>query len=307
MRIFVIGGAGFIGSHIVDACIEKGHQVFVIDNLSTGSKENLNPKAKFYQIDIFKQKPKLEQIFFKIKPDIVNLHAAQKSVSNSVINPINDAETNILGALNVFQVCVKNKIKKIIFASSGGAIYGDNNNLPTSETQELYPESPYGVAKLAVEKYLNFYWLEYKIPYAILRYANVYGPRQDPKGEAGVVAIFSNSLLKNQPCVIYGDGTQTRDYVFVKDIAQANLLALKNKKNFCINIGTKKETSVNKLFNIIKKETKSQIIASYAKARPGEQKRSVLNNRQAKKILGWEPKTQLEKGIKETINWYQNN
>ena len=229
MKILVTGGAGFIASHIVDAYIGKGHQVFVVDDLSSGRREFVNPKAKFYQADIRDSK-KIHEIFVKEKPEIVNHHAAQISVRNSVEDPINDAEINLLGLLNLLEEGRTVGVKKVIFASSGGVVYGEAKKLPTPENYHpLQPLSPYGVTKLASEYYLNFYRETYGIQSIALRYSNVYGPRQNPHGEAGVVAIFALKLLKDEVPIINGDGLQTRDYVYVGDVVSANLKSLEAK------------------------------------------------------------------------------
>jgi len=239
LKILVTGGAGFIGSHVVDGYIKAGHDVVVVDNLFTGKRENINPEAKFYEIDI--RSKGLEKIFEREKPLIVNHHAAQISVPVSVENPIFDAEVNIIGLINILQACVKYGVKKIIFASSGGAIYGEAQEYPTSEKYPPLPLSPYAITKLTSEYYLEFYRHQYRLNYTILRYANIYGPRQIPKGEAGVVAIFIENLLSGRPSVIYHfpdepDG-MARDYCYVEDVVKANILVLKNGSNEIFNIG----------------------------------------------------------------------
>ncbi|MBN1502903.1 SDR family oxidoreductase [Candidatus Woesearchaeota archaeon] len=301
MKILVTGGAGFIGSNLVDALIEEGHEVVIVDNLSTGKKRNINKKAKFYRFDI--RDKKLERIFKKEKFDIVNHHAAQIDVRHSVSDPLFDAEINILGAVNLLQNCINFKIQKFINVSSGGVIYGDNPELPAKENAEKGPLSPYGVSKLTIEYYLQFYNKIHGLKYTTLRYSNVYGLRQDPKGEAGVVAIFSNLMLHNKQPTIYGDGKQTRDYVFVKDVVNANLLAMQDGDNNAFNIGTGKETNVNELFASMKKIIGYTGEARYADARAGELQRSCLNIAKAKKLLKWEPMFTLEQGLKETIEW----
>lgn len=304
MKILVTGGAGFIGSHLVDRLIGEGHKVFVIDNLSSGKRENLNPKAKFYQADI--QDQKISNIFKKEKPEIVFHYAAQIDLRKSVEKPIEDAKINILGSLNILENCKKFKIKKIVFASTGGAMYGEAKILPTPEDYPTNPPSPYGIAKLTIEKYLNYYYQIFGLPYVALRLANVYGPRQNSKGEAGVIAIFCDKMLKGEQPIIYGNGEQSRDFVFVDDVAEANILAMKSKKVGIFNIGTGKETDINAIFEKTKKLTGAKCKKIHIPAKIGEQRRSYLDYSRIKKELGWQPKYNFTDGLKKTVDWFKN-
>ena len=303
MRILVTGGAGFIGSNVVDALVKDGHEVTVLDNLSTGKEENINPEVKFYNIDLLDIES-LEFVFREFKPDVVNHHAAQIDVRKSVEDPAFDAETNIIGSINLFELSINFEVKRIIFSSTGGALYGEPEALPASEDTPIEPLSAYGVAKYCVENYLNYFKRLYGIERVILRYANVYGPRQDPLGEAGVVAIFTGKILKGEKPVIYGDGAQTRDYIYVEDVVEANVLAL-NGKEGVYNIGTGKETSINELLEIFSKVLGREIKPEYAPPRKGEIRRISLDGEKAKKELSFVPKYSLEEGLKKTIEWYR--
>jgi UDP-glucose 4-epimerase len=303
MKILVTGGAGFIGSNVVDALVKDGHEVTVLDNLSTGKEENINPEVKFYNIDLLDIES-LEFVFREFKPDVVNHHAAQIDVRKSVEDPAFDAETNIISSINLFELSINYGVRRIIFSSTGGALYGEPEKLPANEYTPIEPFSPYGVAKYCTENYLNYFKRLYGIERVILRYANVYGPRQDPLGEAGVVAIFTGKILKGETPVIYGDGTQTRDYIFVSDVVEANILALSGKEG-TYNIGTGKETSVNELIEIFSKVLGREIKPEYAPPRKGEVHRISLDADMAKKELGFVPKYSLEEGIRKTIEWYR--
>ncbi len=307
MHILVTGGAGFIASNIVDAYVHEGHQISIVDNLSSGKKANINKEVKFYNVDITNSK-KISRIFEKEKFDIVNHHAAQIDVRKSVADPVFDAQVNILGTLNILESCHKHGVKKVIFASSGGVIYGEcKEGLFPEEQSEAKPLSPYGVTKLGVEYYLKYYRAIYNISYTILRYGNVYGPRQDPFGEAGVVAIFSQAMLKNKDIFIFGDGEQLRDYVYVNDIVQANLLALSKGDNEVFNIGTGITSSVNRLFNELKTINNYNKDPIYKPARPGELFRSCLNINKAEEKLNWTAKTSLKEGLEKTVNWFSDS
>ena len=303
MRILVTGGAGFIGSHVVDVYVQAGHDVFVVDDLSTGKRENLHPHGHFLQADI--QDPALRQLMVAEKIELVSHHAAQMDVRRSVADPLYDARVNILGILNVLEGAREAKVKKFIFASSGGAIYGEQEAFPADEEHPTHPISPYGVSKRAGEHYLYFYRVEYGLPYVALRYANVYGPRQDPHGEAGVVAIFTQRLLAGEQPVINGDGKQTRDYVFVGDVAQANLAALPVEYTGPLNIGTGSETTVNQLFTTLHNLTGSSAPELHGPAKPGEQRRSVLAWNRAAQVLHWRPTVGLEDGLRQTVTYFR--
>jgi UDP-glucose 4-epimerase len=302
-RILVTGGAGFLGSNVADRFIKDRHKVVVIDNLSTGVEENIHKKAKFYKVDI--RSAVIDKIFEREKPQVLCHHAAQIDVRKSAENPIFDAEVNILGTLNLFNSCAKHKVKKIIFASTGGAIYGEQDYFPADENHRANPLSPYGAAKLSIEKYLYFYKETYGINFVALRYANVYGPRQNPFGEAGVVAIFTERLLGNKKAIINGDGKQTRDFVFVEDVVQSNVLALKYPKSDIFNVGTGMETDINQIFRTLKKETGSKQKELHGPAKLGEQQRSVLECSKARRLLKWKPRCGLEEGIAKTVEYYQ--
>jgi UDP-glucose 4-epimerase len=302
-KILVTGGAGFIGSNVADRFIENGHKVAIIDNLSTGVKANLNKEAKFYKLDI--RSAVIDKIFEKEKPEVLCHHAAQIDVRKSTDDPIFDAETNIIGSLNLFNASVKHKVKKIIFASTGGAIYGEQDYHPADENHPANPLSPYGVAKLTIEKYLHFYKEVYGINFVALRYANVYGPRQNPFGEAGVVGIFTERLLGGKKAIINGDGKQTRDFVFVEDVVESNVLALKYPQSDIFNIGTGIETDINCIFRILNEKIGSEQKELHGPAKLGEQQRSVLECSKAKGLLKWEPKYSLEEGIAKTVEYYK--
>lgn len=304
MEILVTGGAGFIGANLVTALIEQNHDVVIIDNLATGKKKNLNPKAKFYNIDI--RDKDIEKIFKEHNFDIVNHHAAQADIRKSVEDPVYDREVNIIGLLNLLENSVKYKVKKFINISSGGVIYGNDAKLPIKENARKDPLSPYGISKLSAEHYMHIYNKLHGLKYTTLRYSNVYGRYQDPKGEAGVIAIFSNLMLDKKQPIIYGDGKQTRDYVYVKDVVSANLLAMEHGDYEAFNIGTSSETDVNELFSTIKKITNYNGNPKYEPARPGELLRNSLDITKAKNLLNWQPKYTLEEGLKETIAWVKS-
>ena len=303
-KILITGGAGFIGSNIADRLVKMGRSVVIVDNLATGKKENINEKAAFYEFDV--RDPGLIDIFDREKPDVVIHNAAQLSVRVSVDEPLYDAEVNVLGGLNVFYCSVRTGAKKVIFASSGGTVYGEQEYFPAHEKHPTDPVSPYGVAKLASEKYLHYFYRKDGLEYVALRYANIYGPRQDPLGEAGVVAIFSKRVLEGENPVINGDGKQTRDYVFVGDAVEANIKAIDSSFTGCINIGTSTETSVNDLFYMLRDISgKKDIMETHGPAKQGEQYRSVLDCTLAKKALGWEPEVRIKEGLKITYGWFE--
>lgn len=304
MKAIVTGGAGFIASHIVDALVGDGHQVAVIDNFDSGRRENLNPEAELYELDI--RDKKIDEVFNNFRPDILIHHAAQLDVRASVADPGYDADVNIIGSLRLLESCVRHKVRKVIFASTGGAVYGEQDYFPADEDHPTRPISPYGIAKLAVEKYLYYYQVQNGLPFVALRYTNVYGPRQNPHGEAGVVAIFCEKMLSGKTPVINGSGIQTRDYVFVGDVVKANLLAMNSEFSGSLNIGTGLETDVNTLFSIIKNEIAPNIEAVHGEEKKGEQLRSVVDYKKAQNILGWKPETDLKSGLAKTVDFFRS-
>jgi UDP-glucose 4-epimerase len=304
LKILVTGGAGFIGSQVADAFISDGHNVYIIDNLSTGNEKNINPKANFLKYDI--GDTEVLKIFEKEKFDVVNHHAAQIDVRKSVSDPIFDANINIIGTINLLQSCTKTGVKKFMFASTGGAIYGEQEYFPADENHPTKPVSPYGITKLTIEKYLFFYKNEYGLNYTILRYANVFGPRQNPLGEAGVVAIFTNKLLKNENPVINGNGKQTRDYVFVEDVVKANVLNLNNNSSDIYNVGTGIETSVNEIFLKLNEISGGIAVDKHGPTAKGEQLRSVITFDKLYKKFNWKPSVKINEGLKITYESFKS-
>lgn len=304
MKILVTGGAGFIGSHIVDALLENGHDVAIIDNMITGQRQNINPAARFYETDI--RDDNLVDILKNEQFSAVIHQAAQMDVRKSVEDPRFDADTNIMGTINLLRACAQTGVQRFLFASSGGASYGEQSEFPATEAHPQWPDSPYGIAKLACERYVKYFAQNDSMSFALLRYANVYGPRQNPHGEAGVVAIFCKLMLTGQQPVINGDGKQTRDFVFVNDVVNANLLALEHKDNLILNIGTGLETDVNQIFHALNKGIGANLPEKHAPAKPGEQLRSVLSIKKAADCLRWQPRVDLESGLQKTIAFFKN-
>jgi UDP-glucose 4-epimerase len=300
-RALVTGGAGFIGSHIVDRLVSLGHEVAVIDSLLSGKRENVNTAATFVQADV--REEAASKLIADFRPRFVFHHAAQMDVRKSVADPRYDADVNIMGILRLLEASEANGVERFIFASSGGTVYGDAEITPTDESAPTDPLSPYGVSKLASEKYIIYYSRLGAFDGVILRYANVYGPRQDPHGEAGVVAIFGGRLLRGEPCAIYGDGEATRDYVNVQDVVDANMAAMARGAGQAVNIGTGRETSVNALYRLLASAAGSQAEPQYREARAGELLRSALTNHKALEVLGWQPKITIEAGIAAYIDY----
>ncbi len=305
MKVVVTGGAGFIASHIVDAYLARGHEVHVFDDFSTGQKNNLNGSATVHRIDI--ADGKVVKLIEALKPDALSHHAAQMDVRHSVADPTFDARVNILGFINLLEGCKSAGVKRVTFASSGGAVYGEQEVFPAPESHLTQPASPYGVSKRAGELYLSYYHQAYGLPYIALRYANVYGPRQSAHGEAGVVAIFLSVLLSGKTPLINGDGKQTRDYVYVDDVVAANVAALESPFVGPINIGTGVETDVTTIFEHLRKAVGSEVKAQHGPAKAGEQRRSCLDTRRAGDILGWRPRVALVDGLKRTADFYRAN
>lgn len=303
MKVLVTGGAGFIGSHVVDRLVLEGHEVVVVDNLATGKRRNINRAARFYKMDI--QSWRLERVFRNERPNVVMHLAAQMDVRKSVEDPMFDAQVNVLGTLNVLQQAVKHGVRKVIFSSSGGAIYGEQETYPAPETHVLMPLSPYGLSKLCGEQYLSYFQRVSGLQAVSLRYANVYGPRQDPEGEAGVVAIFIQKMLNGEQAVINGNGRQTRDFVFVDDVVEANLGMMGQETQGTYNVGTGVETSINDLFRILIQHTGSTCKEMHGPAKKGEQARSVIDSAKLRHEVSWEPKADLSDGLKKTVEYFR--
>lgn len=304
MKVLVTGGAGFIGSHIVDAFLDLGHHVHILDDLSTGRERNINPHATFTKGDI-RDASVVDALFRAEKFDVMCHQAAQMDVRRSVADPVFDASVNLLGLLTLAEACLKYGVRKLLFASSGGAIYGEQDYFPADEEHPTRPISPYGVAKLTTEHYLYYYQAVHGIEWIALRYANVFGPRQNPEGEAGVVAIFTTKMLKGAQPIINGEGTQTRDYVFVGDVVQANVLALQRAGSGIFNVGTGIETDVNTLFRRLRSYTGSRCEEKHGEAKKGEQLRSVLDNRRIINTLGWKANVSLDDGLRQTVAYFR--
>ena len=303
MNILVTGGAGFIGSHIADRFIELGHTVVILDNLTSGALDNVNPKATFIKGDITDEE-RVIRLFEEHQFEVVNHHAAQMDVRQSVEDPSFDANINILGTLNLLKAGSKTGLKKFMFASTGGAVYGEQQQFPADENHATNPVSPYGISKLSCEKYIYYFSLQFGMTYSIQRYANIYGPRQNPHGEAGVVAIFSKKLVEGAAVTINGDGLQTRDYVYVSDVVEANAKALYHQGSILFNVGTGIESDVVTLYALLASVAGSGARAHHGPAAAGEQRRSVITAKFAKEALGWEPSRTLEEGLGTTYQWF---
>jgi UDP-glucose 4-epimerase len=302
VRALVTGGAGFIGSTLVDALVGAGAQVSVVDDLSRGRREQLNAGADFHQLDVVDDR--LAALVASIAPEIVFHEAAQIDVRRSVAEPVLDTRINVLGTVNILEASVRAGVRRLVFASSGGALYGDTDVLPTPETHPCVPASSYGAAKLAGETYGSVFHQVHGLDFIALRYGNVYGPRQDPRGEAGVVAIFAERLLAGTDAVINGDGTQTRDYIFVDDVVDANLRAAETTALGAFNIGTGRQCDVNELYSHIARAAGVERAPQHATAKPGEQRTSCLDVTRAAELLGWRPRVPLEEGISRTVDWF---
>jgi UDP-glucose 4-epimerase len=304
MKILITGAAGFIASNVADEFIQQGHEVAVLDNLSTGFRHNLNPKARFYEVDI-RDAAGVDRVFDEFKPDVVNHHAAQMDVRKSTRDPVFDAQCNILGSLNLILAAVRTGVKRFMYVSTGGAVYGDVpvKDLPTDESYPVNPISQYGISKHTVEHYLFLYNRLNKLSYIVLRYPNVFGPRQTPHGEAGVVAIFSGLLLDDKPCTIFGEGNKTRDYVFIGDVVRANVLALQS--DFCgiVNIGSGIGTSDRQVYDAVAAAVGTKLQPSHTAVRPGEVEHIYLNAARANKILGWKPTVTFVAGVRRTVEY----
>jgi UDP-glucose 4-epimerase len=303
VKVLVTGGAGFIGSHVCDAFVNAGHEVIALDNLSSGKRENLDPRVRLAVRDI--RSPEAAELIRNERPQVICHLAAQMDVRRSVEDPRFDAEANILGMLNLLEAARISGVKKVIFSSTGGAIYGEQDVFPAPESHATRPVSPYGVSKASGELYLGYYRAQYGLPYVALRYANVYGPRQNPHGEAGVVAIFAQRLVAGQPCTIFGDGGQTRDFVFGPEVARANLLAFEKDYVGAVNIGTGIETDINRLYAGLAEAAGSTAQVTHAPGKPGEQRRSCIDPSLAKKVLGWEPTVGLSEGLRKTVEYFR--
>ena len=299
MKILVTGGAGFIGSNVVDAYVDLGHEVIVADDLSSGKRENVNPKARLIEVDIVS--PEMAELIAREKPDVVNHHAAQTSVRHSVENPMDDCRRNILGSLNIIEAARKTGVGKVIYISSGGAVYGEPETLPCPESNPIKADSPYGASKHGPEHYLDIYHRLFGLGYTTLRYGNVYGPRQDPFGEAGVIAIFTAQMLAGQACTINGTGEQERDFVFVGDCVNANVAALEKGNGETINIGSGEGSSINRIFELLKDATGYDQDVNYGPAKPGETFRIYLDISHAARVLDWTPRVSLDEGLRTTV------
>ena len=303
MKVLLTGGAGFVGSHVADQLLARGHEVAVVDDLSSGKKENIPDGTMFYEQDI---RDGCAEIFEEFEPDALCHQAAQMDVRRSVKAPDFDADVNVLGTIRLLQCCVAQGVRRVVFASTGGAVYGEQREFPAPEDHPQYPISPYGVSKLAGERYLHFYRAQYGLSYAALRYANVYGPRQDPHGEAGVVAIFCGNLAAGRGSTINGSGEQTRDYVYVEDVARANVLALEgDAPSGAYNVGTGIETSVNELYEVLRETSGADLLPAHVAAKPGEQLRSSVDPTTAARVLGWRPVTDLVTGLERTLRFFK--
>lgn len=303
MKVLVTGGAGFIGSHVVDAFLAAGHEVVVVDDLSTGRERNLNPKARFYQLDI--RDPGLAEVFERERPEIVDHHAAQMDVRRSVAEPLFDADVNVRGSVNLLECARRSGARKVVYISTGGAVYGEPVYLPCDEKHPIDPICQYGVSKHVVEHYLHVYRHLYSLNYAVLRYPNVYGPRQDPHGEAGVVAIFTGLMLAGKPVTINGTGEQERDFVYVADCAKANLLAAAGDQTGIYNLGEERGTTVNQLFRELAKITGYTAAPQYGPPKPGETFKIYLNSQKAKAELDWSQSVDLETGLRQTVEYFK--
>jgi UDP-glucose 4-epimerase len=302
MRVLLTGGAGFIGSHVADRLLEHGHEVAIVDNLSSGHRENVPQGARLYEEDI---RSGCAEIFEDFEPNALCHQAAQMDVRRSVRESDFDAEVNVLGTVRLLQSCIEHGVERVVFAFTGGIVYGEQSTFPATEDHPQFPVSPYGVSKLACERYLYYYHAQYGLPYVALRYSNVFGPRQDPHGEAGVVAIFSGNLAEGRTPTINGTGEQTRDYVYVEDVARANVLALEGEvPPGAYNVGTGSETSVNELYRLLLKVSGKDLAPEHGPAKAGEQLRSSVDPTLAGRVMGWCPEVDLTSGLKETLRFF---
>lgn len=305
MRILVTGGAGFIASHVADAYIAAGHDVAILDDLSRGSMKNVNPRARFYEGDV-RDRDFVERVFREEKPEAVNHHAAQMDVRRGVREPVFDASVNILGSINLLDACVAHKVRRVVYISTAGAAYGEPKEMPVTEDCPINPITPYGISKHTVEHYLFTYRVLYELPYVVLRYGNVYGPRQSSKGEAGVFAIFCEQMLAGVRPVIYGDGSKLRDYVYIEDVARANVLALERGTGEMFNIANGTPTKDYDVFRMVREGLELKgVEPDYVPKRPGEIDRIYLDISKARLLLEWEPKVPLEEGSRRTVRYFR--
>ena len=303
MKVLVTGGAGFIGSHVTDVFLDAGHEVWALDDLSSGRRENLRPEVRLVVADI--RSPEAARLVESGSFEVMCHLAAQMDVRRSVTDPRFDADVNVGGFLNLLEAARNSGVRKVVFSSTGGAIYGEQDVYPAPETHPTRPVSPYGVSKASGELYLGYYRAQYGLESVALRYANVYGPRQNPHGEAGVVAIFSERLLRGETCIVNGTGQQARDFVYGHDVARANLLAATGDVEGPINVGTGIETDVNRLYALLAAAAGTDRPAKHAPAKPGEQMRSSVDPSRAAEMLGWRPTVALEEGLRRTVDWFR--